>query len=49
MPSIIKAMLDEIYVNATEKAIDNKITKLEKGEYWITLEQLEQILKEFEG
>ena len=48
MKSIITAMLEEIYLKAHEIATDNKKTKLEKGEYFVTLEQLMSILNSFE-
>ena len=52
MKSIIQAMLEEIYTKADEIAKENHQTASESaktaGHYFITLEQLERILKEFE-
>lgn len=42
-------MLEEIYLNATEVSQKNNQTVGEKNDYYITLEQLERILKNFEG
>lgn len=53
MKSIIQAMLEEIYTKAIEVSRQNggQIIKAEefKRQYFITLEQLEKILKEFES
>ena len=50
MKSIIKAMLEEIYTKADEVAKDkDDPQKDEFGNYFITLQQLEKILKEFEA
>lgn len=53
MKTIIQAMLEEIYIKADEVAKRNggQILKGEefKRQYFITLEQLETILKEFES
>ena len=46
-------MLEEIYIKADKIAKENHQTAGEKaktaGHYFITLQQLESILKEFEG
>tara|TARA_R110000868_G_scaffold236293_3_gene490319 strand:- start:395 stop:544 length:150 start_codon:yes stop_codon:yes gene_type:complete len=49
MKSIIKAMLEEIYIKADEIAKRPEASRDEFGNYFITLQQLETILKEFEG
>lgn len=52
MKTIIQAMLEEIYENADKIAKDNKQaihTPEKRGLYYITLEQLGEILKGFEG
>ena len=54
MKPIIKAMLEEIYENAVKlahkgkQAIHDEANKND-GNYYVTLAQLEEILKEFEG
>lgn len=53
MKTIIQAMLETIYTKATEISRKNggQIVQAEefKRQYFITLEQLEEILKEFES
>lgn len=53
MKSIIQAMLEEIYIKADKLAKENsQSTAFPMGEgryYYITLTQLETILKEFES
>lgn len=50
MKSIIQAMLEEIYIKADKEAKDpTSPQKDEFGNYFITLQQLESILKEFKG
>lgn len=57
MKTIKQAMLETIYEKATEIALQKRQTanwKISEGEetrreYYITLEQLENILKEFEA
>lgn len=55
MKSIIKLMLEDIYLKAIELAkkkeqiLHKDWTNWSKGEMFITLEQLENILKEFES
>lgn len=47
MKSIQQAMLEEIYLQAL--AISRKQTVGEKHDYYITIEQLENILKVFQS
>lgn len=42
-------MLEEIYIKADEIAKRPEASRDEFGNYFITLQQLETILKEFEG
>ncbi len=52
MKGIIQAMLEEIYTKATEVSREENQVASESGKtaghYYITLKQLEDILKEFE-
>lgn len=48
MKSIQQAMLEEIWMKAYTLAHGKQVTG-EKNDYYITLEQLEAILKEFQG
>jgi hypothetical protein len=49
MKTIQQAMLEEIYTTAIKISRKNNQTAGEKNDYYITLEQLEAILKEYEG
>jgi hypothetical protein len=48
MKGIIQAMLEEIYIKAHEVATQTNQTVGEKRNFYITLYQLEQILKSYE-
>ena len=45
MKGIIQTMLEEIYTTSTEIARKNQQTVGEKNDYYITLEQLMEIIK----
>lgn len=47
--TIIQAILEEIYIQATKIARENKQTVGEKNNFYITLEQLMEILKDYES
>ena len=49
MKTIIQAMLEEIYTTATKVSQDGNQTVGASNNFYITLEQLEAILKEYEG
>ena len=49
MKSIIQAMLEQIYSMAILMSRKNKQVVGGKNDYYITLEQLERIIKSFEG
>jgi hypothetical protein len=48
MKTIIQAMLEEIYFKATDITYKNEQRVGEKNDYYITMAQLEKILKGFE-
>lgn len=48
MKVIQQAMLEQIYLDAYAVARKNNQTVGEKNDYYLTVEQLEHILKEFE-
>ena len=48
MKSIIQSMLEEIYLEADKISRKNNQLVGEKNNHYITMEQLENILKEFE-
>jgi len=48
MKGIVQAMLEEIYTKATEVAQQTSQTVGENNNFYITLYQLEQILKSFQ-